>query len=712
MLKPKWPARSFRRILLDMHIPDSDPEFLSRFDAKANIDAVRQAGADSVMVYFQSHTGLCNWPTNSGVQHSAFQGRDPVAETLDYASKKNLPVCAYYSINFNNQASMDHPDWRFRPATVGKVGGGLLVRERYGICCLNNQDYRQFIETQIAEILKRYSFDALFFDMVWWMGVCLCSHCHARYCKEELANIPGTIDWLDPDWCRFQSARERWLKEFAHWLRGLVKQHCTEISVYHNFAPGMMNWTRGVSFELAQANDFLGGDFYGGRDEQLVISRLMLNLSERHPVEFMTTVTTDLAEHETLKSSALLSQQSLAAAASGSAILLIAGIDPDGKLNPAIANHLRHALQAREPFDQQLGGDAVEQIGIYFSDQSKMTFAENGELLSAMQEREPLEYPHFAALRGACRKLQQAHLPFGIISAKQLTTLHEYDVVVLPNLLRITEAETSAFRDYVKNGGRLYASRLTSLTGVDGVRHDDFMLSDLFGCHFGSIEAGRMLYLKPEDALISNACAPQRFLRQRLDLNEMIGAVRLASADPKASILASLNIPFGHPSFGSVDGLDWASIHSSPPWTQTEIPVIVRNNYGDGRVIYSAADLEADDGDAHSSVFLGLIKDLLPQRPLFEADAHQAIWLTVFQQSAKQRFVISFLNNTSELPAELGAAVFRMKPPAGTHFTSLAKLPDNQPVEFASNENGDLVASLKWRGLFAMYAVNYEEARE
>jgi len=240
MTSTAWNRKSLRRILIDTQIPDWNPEFLQHYDVEAAFDACVAAGADSVMVYFQSHTGLCNWPTASGKQHAAFEGRDLVAETLACAAQRELPVCAYYSVNFNNQAWLEHPEWRLQPAGAGMIGGGLLVRERYGICCLNHPDYREFIKQQVSEILSTYEVEALFYDMVWWMGVCLCDHCREKLRREESIEIPGTINWLDPDWVRFQAARERWVVEFAHELRDTAYRTPPESRNYclSQFRPG------------------------------------------------------------------------------------------------------------------------------------------------------------------------------------------------------------------------------------------------------------------------------------------------------------------------------------------------------------------------------------------------------------------------------------------------------------------------------------------
>ena len=59
-------TESLRRLLIDMHIPDWDPGFLKNFDPELMASEAIATGADGIMVDFQSHVGLCNWPTESG----------------------------------------------------------------------------------------------------------------------------------------------------------------------------------------------------------------------------------------------------------------------------------------------------------------------------------------------------------------------------------------------------------------------------------------------------------------------------------------------------------------------------------------------------------------------------------------------------------------------------------------------------------------------
>ena len=75
-MEKKWYQSSYYRTLLDMHIEDWDASFLSEFDPDYYVEQVKKAQIDAVMIYVQAHTGLCYWPTKSGVMHRSFLGHE------------------------------------------------------------------------------------------------------------------------------------------------------------------------------------------------------------------------------------------------------------------------------------------------------------------------------------------------------------------------------------------------------------------------------------------------------------------------------------------------------------------------------------------------------------------------------------------------------------------------------------------------------------
>lgn len=652
------------RLLVDMHIPDWDEELLGRYDPASIAAAAEITGAEGVMLYFQSHLGLCYYLTQVGVRHAAAAQRDLAGEALAALSELGIPVCAYYSVNFNNRAWLDHPDWRLEPAAPTSIG--VLPRERYGIVCLNNPDYRSFVDAQVDELVA-YPADAFFFDMVWWNGICTCRSCRLRYRDEANAEIPETVDWRSPEWVRFQSARERWLAELAGSLRDYVRRSRPDADVYHNFALGLSNWTRGVTFDSVAGHDFLGGDFYGGRAEQLLVTRLMLNLTLNRPAEFMTTVATGLTEHTGLRSAAAIETKAFAALMADAAFLAIVGIDPDGTIDREALDRVRCAFDASRPYSAFTGGRPIEQVGLYCSDLSKMDAREQSRPITATPAASVPDYPHFHSLVGASRILQQAHIPFGVVTRANLQELRRWPVLVLPNVQRMAPEEISAIRDYVREGGHLYASRDTSLMGTEGEEITDFALADLFGCSYEGEEEGRLVY-----ARATGWPEPQRPLAHWRGGERKTGTLRIRGKGGEP--LVSLTVPYGHPHPGTLSDTNWASIHSSPPWRDTERPLVLRTPYGSGLSIYSALDIEAGQTAEHDALFLSLLRALYREVPAVEAETHPQVWLSAFEQ--ENRIAVLLLNYAPEPPAlPVPSAVVRVRLPAGRHCKAVLRAP-------------------------------------
>ena len=155
-------------------------------------------------------------------------------------------------------------------------------------------------------------------------------------------------------------------------------------------------------------------------------------------MEFMTSHTIGVREHVQLKSLEQLRLQAHAATLLSSAFLFIDWINPDGTINSKIYDRIGHVYSETCTYEPYLGGEAVQDIAIYFSYDAKVDFADNGRALSDINPwSENFRPPHVRAIRGVVRALQRAHLPFGIITSKQLNELDRYKVIILPNVLRI-----------------------------------------------------------------------------------------------------------------------------------------------------------------------------------------------------------------------------------------------------------------------------------
>jgi hypothetical protein len=676
--------RNTHRLLRDMHIPDWDPRFLADYDPDRLAAQCAEAGLNAVMIYAKSHVGLCTYPTKVGRMHGNLAGRDLLGELNDALRGRGIATAAYQSITFDNWAAETHPDW----AQVDRLSGRPMHdHTRYGVCCPNNADYRAYELAIMEEVLTGYEFDGIWLDMIFFLAICACPACRDRFRAEEGMEIPGVVDWTDPAWAAFQEARRRWIGEWTKVLIDRAHELRPEIVVTHNLANALSGWRCAQPLAAGRLDTYTSADLYGDRFEHLVVTKMAQHLSASQPGELMVSVGVDLIDHVTLKTADELGTEGLAATAAGSAFIVIDGIDPAGTELPGNFEVIRSAFTAMEPYEPFVGGRPVEDVAIYFSDHSFMDFADNGTPAGPPAKLGGVPFPHVLAARGAARALTEAHVPFGVITELDLDRLAEYRVVVLPDVSRMTSREVDAFRAYVVAGGRLYASGYTSLVDVGGVWHDDFLLADVFGATFAGEEDGRVAFLTPGDEEVRRAIWPQAQLSQPFndrwgesyEPKQLCTAPRVNAAGGTA--LAHLTLPYGNPRWGSVKDKSWSAIHSAPPWTDTPHPVLVRNETGQGRAVYSTFVLERSDAAANRRLFVSVVRDLLGGQTTVSAAARPNVWLSAYDQPAESRVLVALHNYGAGPSAPAERATVTVRPPDGRTFLAATDGPGGRVLD-------------------------------
>ena len=697
--------KCFRRLVLDMHVPDWGPHLLAKFDPAATAETIRRAGIEYVMAYAQSHQGLCYWPTKIGTPHAGMKGRDFFGEFSHELRERDIPVCAYYCVVFNSGAIRDHHDWRM----VGRPGFSFeedYSGNRYGLACPNKVGYHRQTLAEVEELLRGYVFDVMFFDMAFWRTPCHCDACKQRYLKETGEPVPERIDWTDPRWCRFQAARLRWTGQFMQELTSLAKRIRPGLPVYHNMGNVLHNWWMGLSSEHGEHSDFLGSDFYGDSVQQLMGIKLYTNLSRGRPIEYMTSrAFPDVKEHVNNKSLESLDMTALAAVSQHAAFTLIDSINPDGTLDPGVYQQIKQVNRRIAEYEPELGGEPVEDIGVYFSSDSNVKFEHNGQPLLGVNRDKP--FPHLQAVRGVCRALQESHRPFGVITRKQLGSLGKYKLIVLPDVLRMDRTEAKALADYAHTGGRIYASRWTSLTETSGRRLDDFLLADVFGCHFQSDDTGQVNFLKPSTTPIRKALLGQAYLSHNNSADQGTGTLYL-SEELEGKMLGTLTKAYFQVPGNVVDN-KFESLHTTPPARDTTQPMLVQHEFGEGQSVYCAANLESGESPAHRSLFLALIDQLGGGQWSFDVDTHPTVWASVFDQRQRGRLVLSLLNYQVQLPpVPIRRVPFVLQPPTGMRFTRLMRLPRPEDIAFELDEDGAIRAEVRELDNLVMVAAEYE----
>jgi hypothetical protein len=686
-MSKNWYKKAFHRNVIDMHITDCRPEFLSEFDADVYVDMLKKTKAESAVVYTHSHVGLTNFPTKIGKMHPNLHGRDIFKEVNDRCHAAGINVVAYFSLIFDTHAYDENPDWRI----LRSDGTGFAGKGRYGVCCPNSPGYLAYVLGMTRELCANYEFEGLRYDMTFWPGVCYCPNCKDRFMKEVGGELPVVVDWTDRQWVAFQRCRERWLVEFAASVTNEVRRIKPDVSVEHQSSTFNAPWGLGVPVELSYQNDFLQGDFYGGYVQGSMACKLFHNLTPSLPFGFEACSNESLSDHTTLKTESMLMAKTFMAISNGGAFIFIDAIDPIGTLNPFVYETMGRVFEKTQEYEKYAGGKLIQDVAVYLSTESKFSFDENKMPVDKIKQ---VESDHLAAMMGASRAMIKNHIPFGVITRKNINELDRWKVIILPDVLMMSEEEVLAIRNYVEGGGRIYASRFTSLTDISGDRKSDFMLSNLFGAHYQGTTEENFTFIAPVNR--GKGLFPKN-ITSRYPIS-IAATQTIISADADVERLGMQVLPYTNP----LQPRPFASIHSNPPGLMTENPSLVRKSYGKGHAVYCSGALERME--YHDGLFAAVIKDLLGT-PSFSGNIPRQVEVTLLEKE-DGRLLVNLLSFQAEMP-NLPIPGFTINIcDLGKKVRRVVYIPGEKDVAYRY-ENGWITFQVDTINTFAMYAIDF-----
>jgi len=184
------------------------------------------------------------------------------------------------------------------------------------------------------------------------------------------------------------------------------------------------------------------------------------------------------------------------------------------------------------------------------------------------------------AVSGVTTVLLENHIQYGFVTDENIgpVSLEDCRLLILPNVACLSEQECAWIREYVSTGGNLLATFETSLYSEEGVKRENFGLSDLFGCSYTgqTVDTNKDCYQSLADA------ENHPLLRDIGDTQLLINAGRTALCELSAgsnSTVVCLHVP---------------AIINQPPekaWREdiaTSHPTILVNRFEKGNVVYFA----------------------------------------------------------------------------------------------------------------------------
>ncbi|MDD4773141.1 MAG: alpha-L-fucosidase [Eubacteriales bacterium] len=663
----KWYDGIYRRNLVDMHIEDWNPEFLSRFSVEDYFENLKRARIQSPMIYLQSHVGHCYWPTRSGHMHAALSGREDMIRRLIRLCRDNgMKAVGYYSLIYNTWAEKEHPEWRIHGAdgkSPWQKGG------RYGLCCPNNAQYRQFVFAQLKEISEYFELDGMFYDMLFWAEICRCDACAQRFMAETGMELPPGIDWYDNRWNVFVAKRAEWMGEFAMTVTTETKRLMPRVSVEHNYASGVAgDWFNGASEAINEACDYTGGDLYGDLYNHSFVCKYYMNITKNQPFEYMTCrCDASLHQHTVTKTEAALTNEVLLTCAHHGASLIIDAIDPAGTLDHRVYERIGNVFEKQMRYESWFRGEMTGDFAVYYNTMGR--YNPDGQ-----------SFTNKSCAINTIKTLIENHVPCGVLSNGCMDRIKNYKLVLAPSICGLTEKNIDALADYVRGGGCLYFSGA----------YEPRLLRELLGAEYLGLTEEKHTYLAP-------AAGYEYLFGEFSGAYPMPFDFRLPKIKiSDGGIAARITLPYT-----LTDERPFASIHSDPPGKETDFPALVIRRCGAGRVIWSAASFESDSRYAFKRLLMSLAFELSsPESLSLLTTASKKVELVIFDTGGSKLISAVDLDCDEELRPHM-PFVIKVK---SARPVSVRLLPDNTPVEF-KYDDGYVCFTARKLIMFDMYEI-------
>jgi len=466
---------TYRMMEWECHTP---PQGNFEINLEAALGAARDAGAESMMFYSQDHWGYAFYQSDVAVRHPHLKG-DFFGDEVKIARKLGMSVVCYYSLQFNNQAVLTHPDW----AWVNSHGE--QQRFRWYMTCLDSP-YRQYVLAMINELFSRYEIDELFLDIfgiqfVLYTGEGRDPFCYCKHTEETWnTGHPGdpyregfkTREGRD---LRYKWHQQRSTNQILDEILSTARQHRPELIVSLNGGPETF------TNEVMQKVSFIYAEPLTS-DTGISLGSILMRGWGRP--DYQAGVFSQQGYLDTypgsiprVKADGLIVQNARVFIVGNAPV--IGGLDGEG-FSKRWFNVAKETWADVREVDYLLGGvTPLYSTAMVYSEATR-------EELSG--QKLPVHFRQ--SVTGALEALTYSGRPVESVPEFNITDkyLAQFETLVLPEVEVLGSVQAEVIRNWVKQGGTLLATGKCGLIDEKGQPRSNFLLADIFGVDLVSEE--------------------------------------------------------------------------------------------------------------------------------------------------------------------------------------------------------------------------------
>jgi hypothetical protein len=460
-----WWHRPYRIVQTNLRLTDAslDPEALAR--------EAREFGATAVT--FNVGGIYAFYPTELTLQaRNPYLTRDLTGDMLKALHRAGLRMVGRYDLSKATRIAYEaHPEW-----FVHNAQGVPLEYNGTYQACVNGGWYSDYAERIVEESLSRYAIDAVFFNMLGYRsldysnnyhGICWCRNCQEQFKSMFGRQLPQKEDFSDPAYRDYLTFQERTTEVRGQRLYDTVKRTRATVGVMLERPPH--DFMR-LELQRAVRRPQPEWPYQGGEKSRWAAAigkgEKPYSCAVTNFLDFAWRYSSETSHHHLLR--------------------FAQGIANGAQLDDYLLGL----------FDQD-NGEPLEPVSRFFK-----WHAENGHHYPGMRSQATVAIYHSRAsqtyaaatatraeqatsCRAAYRVLLESRIPFDFVSDRRMRDddvaeqLSRYDVIVLPNVACLSNAEAAALDAFVARGGTLIATGETGLYDERGERREGFALESL-----------------------------------------------------------------------------------------------------------------------------------------------------------------------------------------------------------------------------------------
>jgi hypothetical protein len=651
------PDKTYRTMELSLHLP---PEGRFEIDVPGAMGRARDAGTETVLLYAQDHWGHALYTSDVGVRHPNLKG-DFFGTEVEAARKLGMSVIGYYSLQFNTQIVMKHPDWGW----VNEKGEP--ERWRWNVTCLDTP-YRQYVLGMIDEMFARYELDELFLDIfgIQFVGYhgsgrnpfCFCKYTEAAWDKDH----PG-----DPYREGF-ATREGWERRYRwHQKRSMTDMLDEIIAAMRKHKPkamiGLNGGPEAFPDDIQQRVSFLYAEPIPSATG-IALGTILLRGWGRPDYQAgvwnaYDYVDTNRSAVSRVQADALLVQNARTFYIGEAP--MVSGMNGGKGYSDRWFNIAKDAWQDVRNVDCLLeGAQPVLSSAVFYSQGTQDELA---------AQKRPVDFRN--SMLGTLELLTFTGRPVESIPEFRLNAdlLNQFDTFVLPDVEVLSDAHAEIIRKWVANGGTLLASGKCGLRDEKHQERSNFALADVFGVDYLAEERKYAFDAdgKPKERFISTYIESSghelasNFDKETVGLPGPFVTVNRRSAEE----VMRYRLPYmveDKPNF------HWYNWFSPPPGSELGGSAVTCNKVGKGKAIYFGVPIFRSEANksAYDEPIMrkgrpvwirdwipALIRRLVPN-PVAEVRSEpfsECVYGTCFWDKSKRSILVQVLN-TNELLTE------------------------------------------------------------